>query len=146
MEKLQDIDATSPQNLQNPYPYYDRLRDEAPVFRDPKTGIISVSTYDLALEVNKRPKIFSSNFSALLNSGGAGSLSEEEEAILSEGMRRCDTMLTADPPEHARYKRIAMQALPHTRVMAMAPYITEVTNDLIDTFASDGRVEFGFEI
>ncbi|GAB5489599.1 MAG: cytochrome P450 [Parasphingorhabdus sp.] len=142
MEDLQDIDATSPQNLQDPYPYYDRLRDEAPVFRDPKTGIISVSTYDLALEVNKRPKIFSSNFSALLNSGGAGSLSEEEEAILSEGMQRCDTMLTADPPEHARYKRIAMQALPHTRVMAMTPYIAQVTNDLIDTFASDGRVEF----
>lgn len=142
MENLEDIDATSPENLQDPYPYYDRLRDEAPVFRDPKTGIISVSTYDLALEVNKKPKSFSSNFSSLLNSAGAGSLSAEEGAILAEGMRRCDTMLTADPPEHARYKRVAMQALPHTRIMAMSPYIAEVTNGLIDKFIADGQVEF----
>jgi cytochrome P450 len=49
MEALERIDATSPETLQNPYPYYDRLRREAPVFRDPKTGIVSVSTYDLVL-------------------------------------------------------------------------------------------------
>lgn len=142
MENLEDIDGTSPENLRDPYPYYERLRSEAPVFRDPKTGIISVSTYDLALEVNKKPKTFSSNFASLLSSGGKGSVDPEEEAILEEGMRRCDTMLTADPPEHARYKRLAIQALPHTRVMAMAPYIAEVSNVLIDGFIGDGKVEF----
>lgn len=142
MENLEEIDGTSPENLRDPYPYYDRLRSEAPVFRDPKTGIVSVSTYDLALEVNKKPKTFSSNFASLLSSGGKGSVDPEEEAILEEGMRRCDTMLTADPPDHARYKRIAMQALPHTRVMAMAPYIAEVSNVLIDGFIGDGKVEF----
>jgi cytochrome P450 len=57
---LAEVDATSPEILQDPYPYYDRLRAEAPVFRDPKTGIVSVSTYDLVLEVNKKPKLFSS--------------------------------------------------------------------------------------
>ncbi len=142
MKALEKIDATSSENLQDPYPYYERLRAEAPVFRDPKTGIISVSTYELVLEVNKKPKIFSSDFSALLNSGGAGQLGPEEAAILSEGLERRDTMLTADPPEHARYKRIAMHALPHTRIMRMAPYVAEVTNDLINSFASDGEVEF----
>ena len=142
MENLEKVDATSSENLQNPYPYYDRLRREAPVFRDPKTGIVSVSTYDLAVEVNKRPKIFSSNFSALLNSGGKGSLEQEEAAILAEGMRRCDTLLTADPPHHARYKRVAMQALPLTRINSMAPYIADVANLLIDKFVADGKVEF----
>lgn len=142
MKNLEDIDATSPENLRDPYPYYARLREEAPVFRDPKTGIVSVSTYDLVLEVNKRPKIFSSNFASLLNSGGKGRFDEEEETILAEGLRRCNTMLTADPPDHSRYKRIAMQALPHSRIMAMAPYIAEVTNDLIDKFSADGKVEF----
>lgn len=142
MEDLAQIDATSSENLENPYPYYDRLRKEAPVFRDPKTGIVSVSTYDLVLEVNKKPKIFSSNFAALLGSGGKGTLDSEEEAILAEGLPRRNTLLTADPPEHTRYKRIAMHALPHTRIMGMAPYIAEVTNDLIDRFVEDGEVEF----
>lgn len=142
MEALERIDATSPENLQNPYPYYDRLRKEAPVFRDPKTGIISVSTYDLVLEVNKKPKVFSSDFSALLSSGGSGSFDPEEEAILAKGLERRDTLLTADPPMHTRYKRIAMHALPLKRINAMAPYIAEVTNSLINPFADAGEVEF----
>lgn len=142
MEALERIDATSPENLQNPYPYYDRLRKEAPVFRDPKTGIVSVSTYDLVLEVNKKPKVFSSDFSALLSSGGSGSFDPEEEAILAKGLERRDTLLTADPPMHTRYKRIAMHALPLKRINAMAPYIAEVTNSLIDPFADAGEVEF----
>ncbi|WP_416832477.1 MAG: cytochrome P450 [Erythrobacter sp.] len=142
MEALERIDATSPENLQNPYPYYDRLRKEAPVFRDPKTGIVSVSTYDLVLEVNKKPKIFSSDFSALLSSGGSGSFDPKEEAILAKGLERRDTLLTADPPMHTRYKRIAMHALPLKRINAMAPYIAQVTNSLIDPFADAGEVEF----
>lgn len=142
MEALERIDATSPENLQNPYPYYDRLRREAPVFRDPKTGIVSVSTYDLVLEVNKKPKVFSSDFSALLSSGGSGTFDAEETAILNQGMPRRNTMLTADPPQHSRYKRIAMHALPLSRVNAMAPYVAEVTNALIDRFIKEGEVEF----
>ena len=141
-QTLESIDATSPDTLANPYPYYARLRSEAPVFRDPKTGIVSVSSYALVLEVNKRPKVFSSDFAALLGSGGAGKLDPEETAILAQGLERRDTMLTADPPEHTRYKRAAMQALPRQRIMGMAPYIAEVTNDLIDRFAAAGEVEF----
>jgi cytochrome P450 len=142
MDALERIDATSPETLQNPYPYYDRLRREAPVFRDPKTGIVSVSTYELVLEVNKKPKFFSSNFAALLGSGGKGSLAPEEEAILAQGLERRDTLLTADPPMHTRYKRIAMAALPLSRINGMAPYIAEVTHALIDRFADAGEVEF----
>lgn len=141
-EALESIDATSPDTLANPYPYYARLRSEAPVFRDPKTGIVSVSSYALVLEVNKRPKVFSSDFATLLGSGGAGRLDAEETAILAEGLERRDTLLTADPPEHTRYKRVAMQALPRQRVLDMAPYVAEVTHDLIDRFAAAGEVEF----
>jgi len=142
MEALERIDATSAETLQNPYPYYDRLRREAPVFRDPKTGIVSVSTYELVLEVNKKPKVFSSDFSTLLSSGGSGAFDAEEASILNEGMARRNTMLTADPPQHTRYKRIAMHALPLSRINGMAAYVAEVTNALIDGFVAAGEVEF----
>ena len=142
MEALERIDATSAETLQNPYPYYERLRQEAPVFRDPKTGMVSVSTYELVLEVNKKPKFFSSDFAALLSSGGSGTFDAEEAAILSTGLDRANTMLTADPPQHTRYKRIAMHALPLSRVNGMAAYVAEVTNALIDGFVAAGEVEF----
>jgi len=139
---LADIHATDPAILQEPHAYYARLREEAPVFRDPKTGIVSVSSYALVLEVAKKPKLFSSMFAHLLLSGGAGSLDPEEAAIMASGLPWRDTLLTADPPAHQRYKRIAMKAFPHARVMAMEPYIAETTHRLIDAFVADGAVEF----
>lgn len=139
---LRDIQANDPAILQDPYGYYTRLRDEAPVFRDPKTGIVAVSSYALVLEVAKKPKLFSSHFAHLLTSGGTGSLDPEEEAIMAAGLPWRDTLLTADPPAHQRYKRIAMKAFPHSRVMAMEPYIAETTHRLIDGFVADGAIEF----
>ena len=138
---LAEIDATSPAVLQDPYAFYARLREEAPVYRDPRTGIVSVASYALCLEVNKRPKLFSSNFAHLLNSGGAGKLDPEEAAIIAAGLPWIDTLLTADPPSHSRYKRIAMKAFPPTRVAQMAPYIAEIAHTLIDSFIADGAVE-----
>ncbi len=35
---LQEINAFDPYILQDPYPYFARLRSEAPVFRDAKRG------------------------------------------------------------------------------------------------------------
>lgn len=138
---LEEIETTTPEMLRDPYSYYERLRAEAPVFRDPKTGIVSVSTYALALEVNKKPKQFSNDFGALLSTGGAGQLDPEELAVMEQGLAGTNTMLTADPPAHTRYKRIAMKAFPHSRVQAMAPYMAEVSNMLIDRFIKDGEVE-----
>lgn len=140
MIALAEIDATSADVLQDPYPYYSRLRAEAPVFRDPKTGIVSVSSYPLVMEVNRKPKIFSSMFARLLYS--VDSFDPEEAAIIASGLPWRDTLLTADPPAHQRYKRIALRALPHTRVAAMDGYIAETTHRLIDGFAADGQVEF----
>lgn len=139
---LEQIDANDPAILQDPHAFYARLREEAPVFRDPKTGIVSVSSYALVLEVNKRPKSFSSMFAHLLLSGGVGTLEPEEEAIMAAGLPWRDTLLTADPPAHQRYKRIAMKAFPHSRVAGMAPYVAETTHRLIDRFIDDGQIEF----
>src|SRR5690348_10475778 len=75
---LHEINAFDPEILQDPYPYFARLRAEAPVFRDPKTGIVSVSTYELITKVNTQPKIFSNNFSEQLRSGSVNQIRSEE--------------------------------------------------------------------
>jgi cytochrome P450 len=138
---LAEIDANDPAILQDPFGYYRRLREEAPVFRDPKTGIVSVSSYALALEVNKRPKLFSNVMGHLLMSGG-GAFEPEELAILAKGLPWVDTLLTADPPRQTRYRRVAMNAFPHRRVEAMEPHIARTVHRLIDRFIAEGQVEF----
>lgn len=139
---LDEIDAFDPALLQNPYPYFSRLRAEAPVFRDPKTGIVSVSTYDLIQKVNTQPRLFSNDFGEQLRSGSAAAMDPDELAILSEGILVRNTMLTADPPAHTRYRKLAMKAFTYKRVEAMSDYIAEVTNALIDGFAKNGACEF----
>ena len=138
---LGEINAFDPAILNDPYPYFSRLRDEAPVFRDPKTGIVSVSTYDLIMEVNRQPMVFSNDFGAQLRSGAAPP-DAEEIAILKDGWDVPNTMLTADPPAHTRYRKLSGKAFTFKRVEVMGDYVAQVTHDLIDRFIADGECEF----
>lgn len=139
---LEEINAFDPALLQDPYPYFERLRTEAPVFRDPKTGIVSVSTYDLIMKANTKPRIFSSDFSAQLQSGSTGGVDADEAEIMKDGIQVVSTMLTADPPVHTRYRKLTMKAFSYKRVEQMGAYVADVTNALIDRFSKDGHVEF----
>jgi cytochrome P450 len=139
---LHEINAFDPAILQDPYPYFARLRSEAPVYRDPNTGIVSVSTFELITKVNTQPKTFSNNFSEQLRSGSTTQIDPDELAILKEGIIVKNTMLTADPPEHTRYRKLGMKAFTYKRVEGMGEYVAQVTNALIDGFAKDGHCEF----
>lgn len=139
---LDRINAFDPDILQDPYPYFARLRAEAPVFRDPKTGIVSVSTYDLIMKVNTQPRVFSNDFSAQLRSGSVGEIDPDEMEILKEGVPVVNTMLTADPPVHTRYRKLTMKAFSYKRVEQMGAYVADVTHALIDRIIKDGHVEF----
>jgi cytochrome P450 len=139
---LHEIDAFDPGLLQDPHPYYARLRAEAPVFRDPKTGIVSVSTYDLIMEVNRQPLVFSNDFADALRAGAAHAPDPEEVAILAKGVAVANTMLTADPPAHTRYRKLAAKAFTYKRVEGMGQYVASVAGELIDRFAAGGRCEF----
>lgn len=139
---LHEINAFDPEILQNPYPYFARLRGEAPVYRDPNTGIVSISTYALINKVNTQPRIFSNNFGEQLRSGSATQMDPDELAIMSQGVLVKNTMLTADPPDHTRYRKLGMKAFTYKRVELMGEYVAQVSNALIDRFAKDGHCEF----
>jgi cytochrome P450 len=142
---LSDIHFFSPELLTDPLPFYARLRAEAPVYRDPNTHIVYVSTHDLVVEVNSQPKVFSNRFGEALRSGAGFQIDPEEEAIAARGIRVVDTMLTADPPAHTRYRKLAMKAFTMRRVDGMTPYIAQVVHELIDGFIGKGACEFKSE-
>lgn len=136
------VDPMDPAVLADPFPFLAELRREAPVWRDPRSGVVHVTTHALAVEVNRKPKVFSSAMAHLLKSGGAGAIDPEEAAIMAQGLPWIDTMITADPPAHSRYKRLAMKAFTPMRVEAMSDYVAHVTHALIDRFRAAGQVEF----
>lgn len=135
---IEEVNTFDPGFLQDPYPFYARTRKEAPVYRDPKSNVIIVATYDLIREVNTKPKLFSNKFGEQLRSGGASDADPDELAILGEGVQIVDTMLTADPPEHTRYRKLAMKAFTYKRVLQMTEYVDKTINDLIDAMPEGG--------
>ncbi len=139
---LHAINAFDPDLLQDPYPYFARLRAEAPVWRDPNNGVVYVSTYDRIIEVNSQPRVYSNKFGERLRAGSVNPMNPEELAVLRTGFPVVDTMLTADPPEHTRYRKLAMKAFTMKRVEAMSTYVTQVTHELIDRMLDRGACEF----
>ena len=139
---LSAVNTSDPVFLQNPHPFYARLRKEAPVFRDEKMGVVFVNTYDLVRQVCAKPKLFSNKFGAQLRSGAATEQDPEEVAIQSEGWVVKDTMLTADPPEHTRYRKLCMKAFSYKRVLQMSEYVEKLINELIDDLPQSGKLEF----
>ena len=83
-----------PNTLDDPYPFYERLREEAPVWGVPGTEVFTVSTFELVAEAASRVEDFSSNLNCLLYRDEAGL-----PARLSFGDGSSQALATADPPQ-----------------------------------------------
>jgi len=138
-EDLSAYDPFDPALVERPFAYYRALRREAPVYRDPKSGIFMVSTYALVVEALRRHDDFSSAFGPALQ--GRGGPRPEVAAILREGYPVVDTMLTCDPPAHHRYRALVSKAFSAKRIAKMEPFIQKVASDLADTFVARGSCE-----
>jgi cytochrome P450 len=147
---LDSYNAFDPAVQEDPWDYYALLRREAPVYRDPATGLFMVSTYELVLEAVKDWGRFSNRFAAAMapadgQSAFAGAAdgpdAEVERGRLEHALMPVDTMLTADPPEQKRYRSLVDKAFRLSRVRSMAPRIRALCDELIDAFIESPRVE-----
>lgn len=136
---LESYSMFDPQVVECPFQYWKALRGGPPVFRDPTTGFYVVSRYDLVGRVLKDPKTFSSRFGPAL--GGGPAASDKIGEIAAQGYPPVDTMLTADPPAHTRYRKLVNQAFTARRVESLGPRIDEIARTLIDTFSGGSEVE-----
>ena len=125
--------------LQCPHAAYRRLRAEAPVLRDAATGIFQVSSYDLVCRAALDNITFSNTFGDALR--GRDGPSPDARAIMAGGYEPMDTMLTADDPEHARYRKLVSKAFTPVRVGKMEAGMTAIVHELIDGFIGAGAVE-----
>ncbi|MEO1056357.1 MAG: cytochrome P450 [Actinomycetota bacterium] len=138
---LDTFNPFDPETLQCPFPHYEQMRDERPVMFIESLQLYLVTRHDLVLGILRNPERYSSQF------GGTGMPMPREEreaisAVFAEGYPRVSTMLTADMPEHTRYRRLVSKAFTPKVVAALEPEIRAITNRLIDSWINDGRIEF----
>ncbi len=131
------VNMVSPEVLECPYPYYKRVREEAPVHQTP-LGFWAVSRYEDVLSVVRNPEMFSSL--AQSNSFVTTPPPEVIE-IAKEGYPRVNTLLSNDPPSHTQFRNLVNKAFLPKRVAQLEDSIRKITNDLIDAFINDGKVD-----
>jgi cytochrome P450 len=130
-----------PETLQCPFPHYAAMREQDPVHFIPGIGVYMVAKHDLVMQVLRDPDTFSSKF------GGTGmpmdpSTRDRFAEVFAEGFPRVPTMLTADQPEHTRYRRLVSRAF-HPKVIAeLEPVVRSIAVRLIDSWIDRRSIEF----
>ena len=126
-----------PPVIDNPYPFYRRLREQAPVWRVPGTDIFVVTSFDLLVEATARVEDFSSNMNFLLYRDDLGlpcrwSFGESGGYVLA----------TADPPDHKIHREAVFSELVAKRMAALEPEIAEVATRCVNQAVKERKVDF----
>jgi cytochrome P450 len=87
--------------------------------------------------VLRRPDLFSSNSGPDLRPVP----DDDVQAIMRDGFPPVNTLLTNDPPAHARYRGLVNKAFSARRVALLEPSVRAIAETLVDGFAGDGEVE-----
>ncbi|MCP3142985.1 cytochrome P450 [Pyxidicoccus xibeiensis] len=124
-------------HVDNPHAFFERLRKEEPVTFSPMLNMWLISRYDDISSVLKDPARFSNR--DMLGSGTH--LTEEAKRVLAQGFDTKHVLLGMDPPEHTRLRRLTNRGFTAQRIAAMEPFIREMTHNLVDKFANDGRAD-----
>lgn len=129
--------------LQNPYPFYEKLREEGPVVQEPDYGVYLVGKIDAIREINLQPEVFSS---VLVANAPYVDLPcpLDEIAEYRASNPYSDKILSNDPPDHTRHRKLVNRFFTTKRVRELEPRIRETVNEIIDTFIDEGEVEFVF--
>ncbi len=125
MEMSERRAQSAPRETHDPFPWYERMRRESPVYVDPHSGALSVFGYDDVQRVLSDYEAFSSERGRRDGSSALGS-----------------SLISSDPPRHRQLRNLVTQAFTPRAVNQLAPRITEIVSDLLDQVASAGRMDF----
>ena len=144
---IENFQLLDPVVQQCPHLYYEKMRHEEPFYNADVAGIpiVLATRYEDVLEIIKDTDSFSSQ----TESGGAAmpvnkELAERMKALhkAEGGYRRIGTMLTIDPPEQTRYRKLVNKAFTARAVSGLEPVIRKTSSDLIASFIEKPTIEF----
>jgi cytochrome P450 len=134
----------APGTLSSPFAFYQRMLARGPVAQAPCTPFSFVWSHELCSEATGRVAEFSNAFGDAL--AGARATDPEVKAILDTGWPAVDTLLTADPPRHTRFRKLVNLAFSMKRVDAMEDEIRAIATGLLDAMlpppGETGEAEF----
>jgi cytochrome P450 len=138
---------SDPSLVEDPLSYYEFVRAQGPVWREPHHGAFVVTGYDEIFEIFRDPQTFSS-----CNSFGGPfpGLPEEphgdDVTALIEKYRHLyptsESLITFDPPLHGDHRGLLMRLLTPRRLRENEAFMWRLADQQIDGFAAKGSCDF----
>ena len=117
------FDADDPAFVDDPYPFYRRMRDEAPAYRHEPSGLWFISRF---ADVERA----ATDYEAFSSSRG--------NVVVDSPGRVGKTLGSMDPPRHDELRRVIQRSLAPSRIEAVLPSVREETKARLAAF-SDSR-------
>jgi cytochrome P450 len=148
MENIESIDFfADPALVEDPYPYFEALRNRCPVLPLPHLGVVAVTGYDEATDVYRDPVTFSSCNSVIgpfavfpvpLEGDDVGAIIDEHR----DQLPMAEHMVTMDPPDHTRERALLMRLITPKRLRENEDFMWRLAEQQLDEFVANGRCEF----
>ncbi|MCW2654573.1 MAG: hypothetical protein QOE41_4933 [Mycobacterium sp.] len=148
MSNSDSVDYFTDQSLvSDPYPYFDHLRSQCPVVREPHHGVVAVTGWDEANAVYKDTESFSSCIAVAGPFTPMPFVPEGDDICAEIEQHRTEIpmyehMVTMDPPGHTRARSLLSRLLTPKRLKENEDFMWRLADRHIDEFIADGECEF----
>jgi cytochrome P450 len=129
------FDPLDPAFIDDPYPFYHRLREEAPVVKVAQGFWLLSRHDDVALSLRDHRRFCKDFAGDMMRRYGANRLDEPAIANLAR------TMLVVDPPDHTRLRTLVTKAFTARKVTDMRPRIRRIVDEQLDRVAAQGEMD-----
>jgi cytochrome P450 len=135
------FDPFDPGQIEDPYPGYRWLRDDAPLHYVEVDDLWLVSRYDDCVEILRNPATFSSKqgIGQFMSGGGIGRRSAERQTEADESLQHLTelrVLIALDPPDHVRLRRLVNRPFTPREIGAheswIRPLCEEVFGQLLE--------------
>jgi cytochrome P450 family 150 subfamily A5 len=136
--------------IADPYPYFEFLREQCPVRREPHHEVVMVTGYEEAISVFHDTETFSScnsvtgpfpGFPVPLEGDDVSALIEQHRDELPFS----DQLPTLDPPTHTAHRALLMRLITPKRLRENEAFMWRLADRQIGEFISNGECEFASE-
>jgi cytochrome P450 len=123
--------------LEDPFPVYDRLRQDAPVFWYQPRRTWALSCYADVRRVATDPQTFSSSYGLFLHDANKG-ISPAGELFGEQG----EQIGLTDPPRHTELRKVAAPAFTPRAVAKLEQAVARICDELLDDIEPGKPVDF----